>query len=94
MRRIAAKTVILLLAIIIAAILVAPSVDLAPAVSRTDWSACLLVVFVAWLAATFGPIALARTHAPGVQRDAWLLSVLAGGPPATSACISLVSLRC
>ena len=93
MRQIAAKTIILLLAIIIAAILVAPGVDLAPAVSRTDWSACLLVVFMTWLAATFGGINLVRGYVPSLARDSLLPPAPIGEAPPTSAPLSL-SLRC
>jgi hypothetical protein len=50
-RQIAAKAIILSLALIIAAILIAPQVDLDPVAPRLEWAACLLAVFLSWLAA-------------------------------------------
>jgi len=93
-RQIAAKAIILLLAIIIAVILVAPEVNLVPAVPRTDWSACLLVVFMGWLAATFGRIAIVCSHTPSHPRNSLLLSSLFCGPPTSLVCLSLSPLRC
>ncbi|HEX5434192.1 MAG TPA: hypothetical protein VFY05_08140 [Candidatus Angelobacter sp.] len=93
MRRIAAKAIILLLAIIIAVILVAPGVNLAPVVSRTDWSACLLVVFMGWLAAIFGRIALLYAYSPSLPRDSLLLTRPFREATPSSATPSL-SLRC
>ncbi|MGE5325274.1 MAG: hypothetical protein ACM3SW_20570 [Actinomycetota bacterium] len=94
MRQIAAKAIILLLAIIIAVILVAPEVSPVPAVSRTDWSACLLVVFMTWLAVVFGLLALIRARTSSIPRDSLLLPALFCGPPASSPCVAVSPLRC
>ena len=50
MRQIAAKAIILSLAIIIATILIAPQVDLDPVAPRLEWAAYLIIVFLTWLA--------------------------------------------
>jgi hypothetical protein len=50
-RQIAVKAIIIFMALIIAAILVAPQVDLDPVAPRLEWAACLLMIFLSWLAA-------------------------------------------
>jgi len=68
-RQILAKTIIIFLALLIASILVAPSVNLDPAAPRLEWAACLLVIFIGWLAAMFAYAALLRANGPLVLPD-------------------------
>ena len=49
-RDIATKAVIIFLAVLIAAILILPQVDLDPVAPRLEWAAWLLIIFLAWLA--------------------------------------------
>jgi hypothetical protein len=87
-RQIAAKATILLLAIIIAAVLIAPQVDLDPAAPRLEWAACLLMVFLSWLAA----LTISMSTAIGITRlraDCFPLD-LTPIPPASSRTFQLL----
>jgi hypothetical protein len=68
-RQFLAKAIIVFLAVVVATILIAPSVNLDPAAPRLEWAACLLVVFVSWLAVIFECRLWLRASGPLLQTD-------------------------
>lgn len=93
-RQVFAKAIIILLALVVATILIAPSVNLDPAVPRLEWAACLLVIFISWLAVLFAWAALLRTGAPLPSADCILWYGWERGAPLSCDCLSTSCLRC
>jgi hypothetical protein len=52
MRRIVANTVLVLLAVLVAVILIAPQIDLDPALLPSHWAACLMALLLLRMAAS------------------------------------------
>ena len=69
------------LAIMIAAILIAPQVDLDPVAPRLEWAACLVIVFLTWLA-TLANLCLMRAmeQQSSNQRAGLPTSLLSAAP--------------
>jgi len=93
-RQVFAKAIIILLALVVATILIAPSVNLDPAAPRLEWAACLLVIFISWLAVLFACAALLRTGAPLPPADCILWYGRELGAPLSCDCPSTSCLRC
>ena len=78
MRQIAAKALIALLVLIIATILIAPQVDLDPVAPRLEWAACLMIIFLAYLASMVEFYsAISGIAEPSIAR----IFLLHAGPP-------------
>jgi hypothetical protein len=90
-RQIVAKALVVSLAVIIATILIAPQVDLDPVAPRLEWAACLLIVFLTWLAGMAG---ISSTGTNLSKPDGASVAPTPGRPHHCSCTAELPLLRC